>query len=307
MNGFNRDTLCLLLALGLSLTAAWWQGTAQRGRESAVPSTTEGLIDASGHWVATAPYQRIAALSTVACQVLPDLIAVDRIILVSHWHQQSARTAFRTAGIPTIGGADQIEILVAARPDLVLINNFQMQPAVVERLRALGLTVFDLGGLDGPPSLLPAIRNLGTLLQVPDRGNHLADRLQFRLQRVAATIAPEQRRRALYVDRHGDQLIGGTRGSSFYHLLTYAGLDDVAADAGLPPWPQLRMEQVLKWQPEVLVTSQGMREPLLALPGMTALNPTIVELPRAFDSTGPELLDHVELLFESIYGPTPER
>ncbi|TVR43683.1 MAG: ABC transporter substrate-binding protein [Planctomycetota bacterium] len=297
-----RDALLLISALLLSGLAAWRQLPRPQAALAPGLESAAGVIDASGQWIPAGDYQRIAALSTVACQVLPDLISLNRIVLVSYWHQRHARSAFRTQGIPVIEGADQIEIILAARPDLVIINNFQMQPAVVDRLRRLGLTVFDLGGLEGPPTLIPNIRDLATVVGEAERGARLARQLQQRLSMVAAHVPADQRLRAIYLDRHGDQLIGGTEGSSFHHLLRYAGLEDVAAGRGLSPWPQIRAEQLLQWAPEIIVTSAGMAEHIPLLPGLRSLEARIVELPRGFDSTGPEILEHVEDLFQAVYG-----
>lgn len=297
----SRDGTLCLVAIGLSLLLAWRSGMPVSVFAPGHAIAATEIVDASGYRVPVSDYQRIAAVSTVATQLLPELVSTERMVLVSQWYQESHRYAFRTAHIPRVSGSDHIEAIVAAQPDLVVINNFQMQPAVVERLRSLGLNVFDLGPLDGPPTLLRNMRDLAQLLQVPERGEAMADRLVWRLERLGAHIAPEKRRRALYLDRYGDQVVGATRGSSYHHVLSYAGLVDAANERGFPPWPVLESEQIISMRPEVIVTSQGGAQRLRTLPGLQAIPLLYVELPAGYDSTGPDVLELSEWVFRQVY------
>ena len=70
------------------------------------------------------------------------------------------------------------------------------------------------------------------------------------------------------------------RGSSFYHMLSLAGLNDIAADKGLPPWPTHRIEQ-LTMDPEIIVTSEGSAAAIKQLPGLASLRLALSNFPGA--------------------------
>ena len=297
----RRDLIAVVVSLGCCLGAALWSKQQLQSDAISHADPVQMVSDASGHRVPAGKYLRIAALSTIACQVLPELIALERVVLISEWHQKISPQSFKTKGIPTIASAKDVEALLAARPDIVFINGFQMQDDVIHQLREAGLQVFDLGKLDGPPSLFPAIEAMGQVLQAFQRAQRLSKSLQYRLAKVAAHLGADERRTALYLERYGDSLGGGTEGSSFYHLLRLAGLNDVAAGQGLQPWPTHRVEQILRWNPDYVITSEGSAALIQQVPGMDRLKARYIELPKGFDSTGPELLDHVEAIYQRVY------
>ena len=78
-------------------------------------------------------------------------------------------------------------------------------------------------------------------------------------------------------------------------------MNDVAAGQGLQPWPTHRVEQILRWNPDYVITSEGSAALIQQIPGMDRLKARYIELPKGFDSTGPELLDHVEAIYQRVY------
>ena len=63
----------------------------------------------------------------------------------------------------------------------MFINNF-IDRRQVERLKDAGLNVFDMGEMRGLETLLPNIRQLAAVLDVPERGQELADDLLSELE-----------------------------------------------------------------------------------------------------------------------------
>ena len=82
-------------------------------------------------------------------------------------------------------------------------------------------------------------------------------RFRERLAAVARHIPREARRSGLYLAIHGSQLFGGTRGTSYHDVLTFGGLQDVAA-VDHQGWPTFAPEQLLAYDPELIVTQLGM-------------------------------------------------
>lgn len=269
------------------------------------------LIDASGRALPSGDFQRIACASTVAAEVVPELVSTRRIIAVPDWFLSTNPRAFRCRGIPGHNIFTGIETTLRAHPDLVLINSLTGGGSErVERLRELGLTVVDLGPMQGLATLLPNIRLIGQVLDVGPRAEALAESLSRRLQQVAAHIPPDARRSALYLGYMGGHFSGGTRGSSYHDLLHFAGLRDAAATLGLSPWPQYSIEQLLTIDPELIVTEHGHAAALRAVPALAGLRALrdpagLIELQPHTETAALGLLPACEQLCDQVYGQLP--
>jgi len=235
------------------------------------PGNALGIVkDATGESIAVRDYARIVSTSTIADQVLIEIIEPDRLLAVSgHTLRTQGSRAYRNKiGVER---ARDIETIIELRPDIVFINNF-VDRRQVERLKDAGLNVFDMGEMRGLETLLPNIRQLAAVLDVPERGQELADELVRKLEAVSADIAAEDRRRGLYVGIHGDRLYGGTAGTSFHDVLVAGGLIDMAAEAGFHGWPAFTNEQLLSLDPPWIITNPGTERSLCRHPGFQSLS-----------------------------------
>jgi len=263
--------------------------------------------DAGGVAVPVGDYRRIASASLVADAVLPDLVHVERVVTVTESHRDHHPAAFRTAHAAVLPHRAELETILAHRPDLILVSNTTGDPARVQRARELGYTVFDLGAMEGRRTLLPNIRRLAALLGVPARGEALAARLGERLDRLPLRIRPDQRLPAIYAAAYGSQIYGGTVGSSYHDVLLAAGLVDVAA--GEFPgdgWPPLRIEDLIRLGPRILVTGDGGAARLRALPGIGRVDARIVEVDGDLLGDPSLMLSAAEALQRAVYGPPGE-
>lgn len=263
------------------------------------------LSDATGTWVPVSDYRRIASGTLLADPLLLALCEPERIAAFSA-QAPRARDAYRYAGKPSIDATHRMEQLIALKPDLVLVNSLG-EHAWVQRLRDAGLVVFDLGPMWGVATFLRNIAVVGHLVQRPDAARDLAWRFQARLSAIARDLPRSARRRAMYVGLHGNQLYGGTRGSSYHDVLSYAGLVDIAADS-YRGWPVYSAEDLLALAPEVVVTTTGGRARLCGhaeLQRMTACTARgkVIELhPDLLSDAGLGMLDAAEELHRAVYG-----
>ncbi len=212
-----------------------------------------GLVDETGAVVAIADYRRIVAAGTVASQVALAVLEPDRVVAWSRFAIKNSLEPWRYAGKPTVASERDLEQVLALKPDLVLFNRVGSLGTGIARMRARGIQVFDLGTMLGVDTMIGDLRTVATLVGVPERGDRVAARYLDRLRRVAADVPADQRPRALYLGLHGGEMFGGTRGSSFHDMLVYAGLRDVAED-DYEGWPSYNAEQLLKLDPDLIVT-----------------------------------------------------
>jgi iron complex transport system substrate-binding protein len=269
---------------------------------------TSAVEDATGARIAVRNYTRIVSTSTIADQVLVQIVDPSRLLAVSGHTLRTQRTrAYRDKiGVER---ARDIETIVELRPDIVFINNF-VDRRHVERFKDAGLNVFDLGDMHGLETLPANIRQLGAVLGVPERGERLADELVRELGEVAADVPRASRRRGLYVGIHGDRLYGGTKGTSFHDVLVAGGLIDVAAEAGFEGWPAYTNEQLLSLDPPWIITNPRTERAFCRHPGFESLSACRLGQIRSIEThllTDPGLgmVQAARAVHAAVYGEKP--
>ncbi|GDY12907.1 hypothetical protein LBMAG53_17850 [Planctomycetota bacterium] len=246
-------------------------------------------------------YQRIASLSIIADSLLPDLVAPERFQAASRW--SVGPDAFRLGQRPRLGGADELEAILAQRPDLVVLNSAPGQQAALARLRAADIAVLDLGEARGLAHAVLAMRRLGAVVGNADGGERLARMLVHRMQAVSATLPKDRpRRTAIVLAPTLDKLYGSTEGTSAHDVLIAAGLIDAAAAAGFHDWPDYAPEQILALDPDRIVVPAGKASALRALPALASLRAIrdpagVIEIdPGLLSNAGPLMADAAEAL-----------
>lgn len=300
-------------ALALTLAASVAAGSLEARREDRRPGTpgevsTTGasVVDASGAAVPVASYERIVSASTVADEILLELVEPERVVAFTEAITHHPTRGHRYAGRETLPDIADIEAYLALRPDLVLIHSF-VDPRRVTRLREAGLTVFDLGEMRGLDALLDDIEDVAAVLNVPDRGARLAATLERRMRAVAHDVPPDAREGGIYVAIHGVRLYGGTLGTSYHDVLTHAGLLDLAASR-YRDWPAYTTEQLLSLDPPWIVTREGMRPVLCENATLASLRACsvpghVVEIESGLMSdAGLGMLEATEAVHAAVYG-----
>ncbi|MET0286291.1 MAG: ABC transporter substrate-binding protein [Polyangiales bacterium] len=299
-----RNLAAALLALGLAIA-----GGAPRQSEAArttarprnaltperLPDGSQALRDAKGTLVPLRAYQRIASGTLLSDRVLLELSEPERVVAFTRYAANTP-LGYRYAGKPAIGARDDVERVIALRPDLLIVSDL-VDPNYVARLREHGVQVFDVGPMRGLATLLHAIRAIGWLLAAPERAEAYATTLQARL--TALSPGPKGPR-TLYLARYADKLFAAGGETSYHDVIELAGLTDAAAAHGLTGWPELTAEGVLAIDPDQLLTRSGMGAALCRHPGLALIRPCqpggrILELDGALlDDPGPTMLEAAE-------------
>jgi iron complex transport system substrate-binding protein len=311
------NAVCALLALGASTALAVLGGAGADARRAPQaldarltleptrsPDGTLMLVDATGTAVPLGHPQRIASGSLLADPLLLELCAPVEVVAFSA-RAPLARDAWRYAGKPSLDPMRRVEHLLELRPDLVLVNSLG-EHGWIEQLRRAGVTVFDLGPMWGLDTFARNVLAVGWLVGRPEAARQLVAHFRARLEAIARHVPEAGRRGALYLGVHGNELYGGTRGSSFHDVLTYAGLRDVAASA-YQGWPSYEPEALLALDPELIVTGTGMRGALCQraeLSRLRACGPRgdVIEIePQLLQDAGLGMLEAAELVHAAAY------
>ncbi len=271
------------------------------------PDGARGVADADGRATPIRPYARIGSSSMVADELLLSLVEPERIATLSEYGRKNAEDAHLYGARPTTAALSDIEGLLGQKLDLLLVHNIGSE-AQLARVRDAGVVVFNLGEMRGLATLLPNIQAVSALLDVPERGERLAQKFMRRMTRVAAGLPEHERKRAIYLSAFNNNLYGGTRGTSYHDVLTQAGLIDAAA-RDHHDWPAYDPEILLALDPERVVTPAGMAASICRIHGLERLRACadehrgVVEMPEGLmENPGLSMLEAVEVLFERVYG-----
>lgn len=267
----------------------------------------QAILDAGGQAVPLSDYRRIAAGSIVADELLLALAEPARVVALTHYGRENSRSAHLFGDRIEIDGPADIERMHKHRVDLLILNHFGA-PAALARVRDAGIEVFNLGEMRGIATLVPNIESVAILLGDRELGVRLAVSLQRRMRAVAADLPRERRKRALYVSAYGGQLFGGAARTSYHDVLVAAGLLDVAADS-FSDWPHYDPEQLLGFDPEVIVTTDASVAQLCRTSGLDHLRAcspergAVVGLPEGLiGNPGLGMLDAAEEIRDRVYG-----
>jgi ABC-type Fe3+-hydroxamate transport system substrate-binding protein len=310
----NGGALAVALAAASAATLLVQPETQVRAERTALATVPEAgateLIDARGVTVPIRDYQRVASLNTVADHLLLELLEPHRLIAVSGTTLTDHPAGWRFGDRAALPSSKEIEPVLVAQPDLV-IASFFADEAFMTRLREQDIQVFDLGSMRGVDTTVQNIRALGALLDVRDRAQALEDRYLRELEALEGRVPEQDRVQGLYLSVYGDNLFGGSAGTSYGDMLHYAGVDDVAAEHGYRDWPQFSPEELLTMDPPLIVTQHQMgavvcEHPLLG--SLTACGPTgrIVEMPETYSSDpGLGVVGAASALHDLVHGEAP--
>jgi iron complex transport system substrate-binding protein len=244
----------------LLLAGAWLCGTG-RGAQS----ETRIFTDAAGRQISVpAQIRRIFAAGRPAAITLYTL-APDKLL---GWPQafrdeEKAFLPTRYAELPVLGGlfgrakGSDLEALVAVRPDII-IDIGSIDPTHVsaaDRVQAqtgIAYVILD-GSFEKTAELYEA---LGGLLDEKAKAEELGEysRRTFGEMRELLRRAPPDHPVRVYYARGPKGLETALAGSLNTEMLGYVGAVNVAADPGRNGLATVSAEQILTWDPEVIIT-----------------------------------------------------
>jgi iron complex transport system substrate-binding protein len=156
------------------------------------------------------------------------------------------------------GNTANVEVVIGAKPDVIVDYG-----AIGDTYASLADRVQQQTGvpyvlLDGAFDRIPAsLRLVGALTGEDARGEALARYARDTVDDVTARVAsvPASRRPRLYYARGPRGLDTGLAGSITMEVIDRLGASNVAASMGRGGLVQVSLEQVLAWNPEVVVTT----------------------------------------------------
>jgi len=189
---------------------------------------------------------RIVSLAPNHTEILYALGVGDRLVGVTEYCNYPPEATEKTV----VGAFDAIdlELVVGLEPDLVLATTMHMVETV-PALKDHGIPVFVLDP-QTVSHVLQAITAIGRLTGRDAAAAGLVDEMQACIDAVRAAVAGADRPTVFW--ELGPELFTAGPGSFIDDMISIAGGENVAADAG-SPWPQLTVEAIVLKDPDVIV------------------------------------------------------
>jgi iron complex transport system substrate-binding protein len=220
----------------------------------AAPDRPGELVDDTGaHTSLAAPPQRIVSLIPATTELLFALGAGDRLVGRTRWCDYPAEAA----RIPDLGnGIDpNVEAVVAAKPDLVLLYKSGANRGAAERLRALGVPTLELA-TDRIADIDRLTRLLGRALGLREAAESLAARTDRELTAASQPAERSTARPSVFILAWDRPAMTLGAGSFLSEILERAGARNAFAD--LPTSSaQVSIEAVASRDPDYILVSSA--------------------------------------------------
>lgn len=253
---------------------------------------------------AAAPPQRVVSLNLCSDQLLLMLASPEQVASVSHLAvEESSSFVARQAAAYPLNHA-RLEEIIRLQPDLVITVPYT-NPRLVSSLHQLGFKTYQLTLGSQLSEIRSEITELANRLGQQARGAAIIDAMQQQIG-VEDEQIPADRPRALFYQPRGYTSAAGTLQDEAMRL---AGWRNTATEAGLSGYVAAPLEQVIEWQPELLITStygepgESRAEQLIHHPALKSVmkNRPSLEIPyKYWICPGPMLADAVSLLRKAL-------
>jgi iron complex transport system substrate-binding protein len=218
------------------------------------------LRDASGATlVIPRKPQRIVSQTLGTDEILLAICDPQRLValseLVDDPHFSNVTEQARQVTGRTTAGAEQI---LHFQPDMIFVASYS-KAELVELLQIAHAPVFRFAHFDRLEDITLNIRTLGYIIGEDDKAEALVQHMAHTIERVRASIPPDAP--SVRVMLYG--LAGYTAGAhtTFDDMVQAVGATNVAAAHGIRGFRKISSEQLLQWNPDVIITSADRNVP----------------------------------------------
>ncbi|MGH9709529.1 MAG: ABC transporter substrate-binding protein, partial [Candidatus Acidiferrales bacterium] len=229
--------------------------TKQQTQQEAKPQTEMGtkqktreVIDEAGRRVAVpVEVHRIVALAPNLTEIVYALGAQDRLVGVSNYSDYPPEAK----SMPRIGMPmnPNLEAIVAAHPDIVLITTEGNRRETADELARLGISVYATNP-HSVESMLESIEHIGGVIGAAQQADSVAANLRKRLDALKSKLASTSVARIFFVVGE-NPLISLGEHTFIADALRYAGAQSVVH--AKQDWPQISLEEVVRLNPDYIV------------------------------------------------------
>ena len=201
------------------------------------------------------PPERIISLAPNITEILFALGVGDRVVGVTNFCDYPAEAKKKQK----IGGMSNpsLEAVLSLKPDIVILTTDGNPKEFEDRLHSLKIRtyVFRARRLSELPQ---AVREMGLSLDVKERGNSFADRIETAVNRLKTKrqdSTNSQRKKVIFIIWPEPLIVAGP-GTAVDDAITLLGGDNLASKAKAP-YPKYSLEEIIHQSPDVIIIGGG--------------------------------------------------
>lgn len=252
----KRPAAISLLIIVLSYAFLLTAGCGPSPREQApAPPGGYSVTDSKGHVVTfTHKPQRLVSLTIGTDEFLTGLVPAERIAALTYLADDSSVSNIAEAAKQVRGKIRaNTENVVAMSPDLVITADWQAIE-LIQSIRDVGIAVYVYKTPNNIAEVKQVIAELAHVVGEEAAGARIVADMEAELQAIGRKIEqvpPDKRQVVVNYSLMGGM---GGQGSMFEDLCRHAGVVDGAASVGLNKDGTLSKEQIIKINPDILLT-----------------------------------------------------
>jgi iron complex transport system substrate-binding protein len=194
--------------------------------------------------------QRIVSLSPNLTEIVFSLGLGDRVVGVSSDSDWPGEAKTK----PKVGTFWQpnTEVIIAAKPDLVVCETFLQQNEAAQALKRAGLNVLSLR-VESIDELFAAIRSIGQAAGCSEKAEQLADSLKEQLDQIREASPSLQKVKVMWVIQTEPVRVAGVN-TFVNEIIELAGGQNAIAPTG-DQYPSISTEEIIGCNAEVIIQS----------------------------------------------------
>lgn len=206
--------------------------------------------------------------------------------------------------LPKVGDYNiNVEKVVELKPDLVVAQAANEMTAV-EQIKQLNIPVLILDA-QSVDDVYKTIRLVAQVTNRQSKGEQVIEQMEKKKNEIIQKVSDASKENPVKVWIELDSNLFTVGGDGFLNeLVELAGGENVAKD--LSGWPQISSEQVVKWNPDVILSAYGGEKEILTRKGWENVNAIknqrVYSLdPDLSNRPGPRIIDGVEEIAKYLY------
>lgn len=254
--------------------------------------------------------QRIVSQTLATDEFLLEICAPERILALNTIvDDETYSNAVEKAKLISGRVTSDAEQILQLKPDLIFIASYS-KAEMVELLKLSQNAVFRFGNFDSIEDIKQNLRITGFAIGEDRRAEQLIEQMEREISEIKLRIPKDKRVRVMSYGQSGYTSGAVT---TFDDMLKTIGAINVTAEKGFTGFPKISAEQLIEWNPDVIVTGAERdaiaetRESLLKDPAVRATNAGknrhIIVVPNQnFLSVSHHITKSIRQLADEIYG-----
>ncbi|MEN6314665.1 MAG: ABC transporter substrate-binding protein [Clostridiaceae bacterium] len=212
--------------------------------------------------------KRIISITLGSDEMLLGLVDKSRILALTKYADDAgiSNVAAEAAGIKERATMDDLESVIAMKPDLVIVDTWA-DAKYVKQLRDAGITAYAFKTPSNIDEQKDTIADLAHITGTDEKGREILEWMDIKLKEIEEKLSGIKPKDKLTVMDYGEMNSSG-KGTNFDDIVTRAGLINVVSRAGMEGWPLLSKEKIIELNPDIIILPSWYYDKNNSLQGM---------------------------------------